>query len=113
LCDRVAVINNGELLALGTMDELAKSLFPGVWVEIEFLRQVANDFVLVIKDLPGVQQFKPDGNVLHVQVAEKSVISDIIVRLTSVNAKITRVTPREVTLEEVYFALQNHQSGAL
>jgi len=113
LCDRVAVINNGELLALGTMEELAKSLFPGVWVEIEFLHQNADDMVLAIKGLPGVQQLRPVGSVLHIQVGDKPTISDIVLRLSSVNARITRVTPREVTLEEVYFALQNHQSGAL
>ena len=113
LCDRVAVINNGELLALGTMEELAKSLFPGVRVEIEFLHQLAEDMVVDINDLPGVQQLMPEGSVLHIQVADKPVISNIIMRLSSINARITRVTPREVTLEEVYFALQNHQSGAL
>ncbi len=113
LCDRVAVINNGELLALGTMEDLAKSLFPGVWVEIEFLHQLAKDMAVEINDLPGVQQLKPEGSVLHIQVADKPAIADIIMRLSSVNARITRVTPREVTLEEVYFALQNHQSGAL
>jgi ABC-type multidrug transport system ATPase subunit len=109
----VAVINNGELLALGTMEELAKSLFPGVWVEIEFLNQPAEDMVVDINDLPGVQKLRPEGSVLHIQVADKPAIADIIMRLSSVNARITRVTPREVTLEEVYFALQNHQSGAL
>ena len=113
LCDRVAVINNGELLALGTMEELAKSLFPGVWVEVEFLHQVAGDMVKVINGLPGIQQLRPEENVLHIQVADKPVIADIVLHLSSVNARITRVTPREVTLEEVYFALQNHQSGAL
>ena len=113
LCDRVAVINRGELLALGTMEELAKSLFPGVWVEIEFLHLPAEDMVETMKGLPGIQQLRPEGNVLHIQVADKPAISDIVLRLSSVNAKITRVTPREVTLEEVYFALQNHQSGAL
>jgi ABC-2 type transport system ATP-binding protein len=113
LCDRVAVINHGELLALGSMDDLAKSLFPGVWVEIEFLHQLAEDMVVSIKDLPGIQQLRSVGSVLHIQVADNAVTSDIVLRLSSINARIMRVTPREVTLEEVYFALQNHQSGAL
>ena len=74
---------------------------------------LAEDMVEAVRGLPGIQQLRAEGNVLHIQVADKPAISDIILRLSSINTGITRVTPREVTLEEVYFALQNHQSGAL
>ncbi len=48
-------------MALGTMEELAKSLFPGVWVEIEFLQMLAEDMVEAIKGATGYSTVKAGG----------------------------------------------------
>ena len=111
LCDRMAVINHGELLALGTMEELSKSLFPGVWVEVEFLQSVPDRLGDVLTGHSGILQSRVDGTILHVQVSGKDVIADLLARLITIGARVARVTPREVSLEEVYFTLQNHQNG--
>ena len=111
LCDRMAVINHGELLALGTMEELSKSLFPGVWVEVEFLQSVPDRLGDVLTGHSGILQSRVDGTILHVQVTGKDVIADLLARLITIGARVARVTPREVSLEEVYFTLQNHQNG--
>ena len=111
LCDRMAVINHGELLALGTMEELSKSLFPGVWVEVEFLQSVPDRLGDVLTVHSGILQSRVEGTILHVQVSGKDVIADLLARLITIGARVARVAPREVSLEEVYFTLQNHQNG--
>jgi ABC-2 type transport system ATP-binding protein len=111
LCDRMAVINHGELLALGTMDELSKSLFPGVWVEIEFIQSPPDSLSEILSNNSGILQSRLDGAVLHVQVTGRDVVAELLSRLISSGARVARVTPREVSLEEVYFTLQNHQNG--
>jgi ABC-2 type transport system ATP-binding protein len=111
LCDRVAVIDNGSLLAIGTPDQLAKSLFPGIWVEIEFLNNIPAGIETILGKNHGVLQFRTEGPLLHVQVSDKEAISVLITRLAANKAQLTRVTPREITLEEIYFTLQKHQAG--
>lgn len=113
LCDRMAVINHGELLALGTMDELSKSLFPGQWVEIEFLHSVPDNLEGLLGPLPGIQKFKESEKILEVQVSGREVTTELLSALIQAGAKVSRVSPREITLEEVYFALQNHQNGVV
>ena len=39
LCDRVAILNQGKLLAMGTLAELRRQTAPGICVEVQFWQE--------------------------------------------------------------------------
>jgi ABC-2 type transport system ATP-binding protein len=84
LCDRVAVMNHGRLLALGTVPELARSLWQGIWVDIDFQR-------------------------VEVEVKGVDAVPGVVAQLVEQGQEIIRVDPRTPTLEDIYFALQEGQ----
>ncbi|NMB88918.1 MAG: ABC transporter ATP-binding protein, partial [Chloroflexi bacterium] len=43
LCDRLAIMNHGHLLALGTLAELRRRVTPGLWVQVELMQPLAGD----------------------------------------------------------------------
>jgi ABC-2 type transport system ATP-binding protein len=106
LCDRVAVLNRGRLIATGTLDELARTLWHGTWVDVECL--VAPDPALrdVLRGLPGVTEVQLDGTRLAVQVEAEAHIPVVVRACAEQGAQVLRVIPREHTLEDVYFELQ-------
>lgn len=111
LCDRVAVIDKGRLLALGTPAELAHSLFPAVRLEVEFASILPEVLEQQLSTMPSIKSNRLDGLILHIQLSEKKDIPVLISLLASAGLQITRVQPMEVTLEEVYFSLQKQVGG--
>jgi ABC-2 type transport system ATP-binding protein len=105
LADRVAILNKGNLLALGTLDELAKRFNPGLWVDVSLISQLED--ATPISKMRGVLDLQEDGRSLHIQVQEEVVIPALVNELVRHKAEITRVSPRKVSLEDIYFKLQN------
>jgi len=112
LCDRVAIMNHGRILALGSLKDLARKLWPVTWVDIMFHVKPVQDLTAGLMGLRGVIQSVPDmeHNVLAVQVENDDVIPDVICHLVELDASILRVNPRGYTLEDIYFALQAGES---
>jgi ABC-2 type transport system ATP-binding protein len=112
LCDRVAILNHGKILALGSLTELARNLWPTTWVDVVFhvKPSVAPDENLLAQ--PGVIQVKAnlEQNSLSVQVENDDVIPAVVRHLVDVGAAIRQVKPRDYTLEDIYFALQAGES---
>jgi ABC-2 type transport system ATP-binding protein len=106
LCDRVAVLNRGRLIATGAIGELARTLWHGTWVDIECLAAPAAVVVEALRALPGVTDAQLDGRRLAVQVAGEERVPAVVKALTERGELVLRVNPREHTLEEVYFELQ-------
>jgi len=104
LADRIAILNNGKLLALGSLDELRRRFNPGLWVEIELLRPFGEQNTL--ENVRGVSKIQVEDSRLRVQVEEESVIPALVNELVSQRAEIMRVSPQQVSLEEIYFKLQ-------
>ena len=102
LADRVAILNKGRLLSIGSLDELRQQYAPGVWVEIELLQPAPIEW----KDFPGVVKVEMDDRVARVQVTDDHVIPYLISGLVHLNAQIVRVNPQRTTLEDIYFKLQ-------
>ena len=115
LCDRVAVLNRGHLIATGTLAELARTLWHGSWVDVECLVAPAPDLLDAVRVVPGVTDARldgPDGTRLAVQVEGEERIPVVVRAIVERGGQVVRVNAREHTLEDVYFELQGEPAHA-
>lgn len=107
LCDRIAIINNGHLVALGTPREL-RNIISGM-NSIELVLEEASDetirMIENIENVHSVEKTDMDKGVkLIIRHLENKDISGII--LTTLNgSKILSFNQNELTLEDVYIKL--------
>ncbi len=114
LCDRVVIMNHGRLLALGTLDELRQRLAPGLWVQIDLWQPLAELNGDSLARLPGVLEIKQvSPGCLRIQVSENAVVPQLVAHLVGQGAQILAVAPQQVSLEEIYFSLQNSQPAGV
>ena len=110
LCDRVAVINKGRILALGSLKELARKLWPVTWADITFWQAPPESVVESLKAHRGVMQVAGEKETLQIQVESDQVIPDVVRFLVAQGTSIMRVNPRDYTLEDIYFTLQEGEA---
>jgi ABC-2 type transport system ATP-binding protein len=112
LCDRVAIMNHGRILAMGSLKDLARKLWPVTWVDIVFHVKPSDLLDEGLMAQRGVRQIvmDPKTNILSVQVENDDVIPEVVRRLVEQGSSILRVNPRAYTLEDIYFTLQAGES---
>jgi ABC-2 type transport system ATP-binding protein len=109
LCDRVAVLQYGRVLALGTPGELAHRLGRSQRMEIESDPETAPLALEKLSAFPGISDITlEDASISFVGVNHERV-PDVISTLAEAGVRIYRVTPQEPTLEDVYFALHGEE----
>lgn len=106
LCDRVAVMDRGHLLALGTLEELSRTLWPGLQVEIGLRTPLPDVAVSTLRRLPGVRDVRHEVLQLQVSVADEEAVPAVVETLVREGARILCVVPRQPSLEEIYFAIR-------
>jgi ABC-2 type transport system ATP-binding protein len=106
LCDRVAIMNKGRILARGSLDELSRKLWPVMWVDIKLYKAPSENVSDLLKTHRGVIQVTVEEEALSIQVEKEDAIPDIIRLLVEHSESIHKVNPRDYTLEDIYFALQ-------
>lgn len=111
LCDRVAVINRGRLLALGSPEELARDLFPGIRVQVKVGTSLESPEQQALTRLPIAEEVSVNGLEILVKLHRESQIPDLVEWLVSRKVRVCSVVPQEVSLEEVYFTLQKRANG--
>ncbi len=104
LADRVAILNNGKLLALGSLGELGQQFNHGKWVEIELFTPMESD--ISTREVRGVLKREINGTKIRVQVQEEAVIPVLVSELVNQGAQIMGVRLQNVSLEDIYFKLQ-------
>jgi ABC-2 type transport system ATP-binding protein len=112
LCDRVAIMNSGRILAAGSLEELNRVYNPGLWVEITLAAPLSHPCAAA--DLPGaliLEQSEPGGRCLQIQVRDEAAVPLLITTLVQSGAQILRVQPHTASLEDIYFKLQNLADG--
>ncbi|MEJ2264338.1 MAG: ABC transporter ATP-binding protein [Anaerolineales bacterium] len=110
LCDRVAVLERGRLIALGTPTELAEQTVHTHRLKIEVALENRQTAVQLLKGRTGITGVSEEKDGLIVQGAGRETIPSLIADLVSSGVRIYQVTPQEPSLEDVYFAL-HHEEG--
>lgn len=108
LCDRVAILNRGKLIAFGTQAELNQRVAPGLWVEIQFLSPPETIVVETTRQLSGVMAVHPSESIWRVQVQSQEIVADLAALLAASGCRLLRIQPEQISLEEIYFSLQNN-----
>jgi ABC-2 type transport system ATP-binding protein len=109
-CNRIGLIDHGQLIALGSPAELKSKRLAGTIYEIE-----TNDVLTAVETLAhakGILDAAVFGRTLHVRV-ERGIDAERYVPafLGSAGLLISAMKPIEPTLEDVFVALVGHKVG--
>ena len=107
LCDRIAVITRGEIVAQGTPGDLKRTVGAGTVVEVEVFG-MPEGIVERVRDLEGVTSVsieeREQAQMLIVQTPTDVELTHTILG-TLDGANVGRISRREPTLEDAYVAL--------
>lgn len=107
LCDRVAIVDRGEIIALGTVAELKQSSQQETVIRLEGVIPLrANE---AVKNLAGVRQTAVSAlngyNQLTIVTPDPHTLLPKLIETLSYNGAVLRsITPEEMTLEDVFVA---------
>jgi ABC-2 type transport system ATP-binding protein len=105
LCDRVAVVDHGEIIALGSPRELIASLGAEHVVEFALAQgEAPSDDVLAA--LPGVEHVDRENGTTHLTVSRVHQAIPALMRLLSERgASLSELTTHHASLEDVFLNL--------
>jgi ABC-2 type transport system ATP-binding protein len=111
LCDRVAVVDHGKVIALGTPHELIARLGGEHFVEFALADGDSLD-EQELQGLPGVVSVRREGDayLLAVQAAHVA-IPALLQRLEGMGRRLARLTTRQASLEDVFVTLTGRHLG--
>jgi len=103
LCDRVAIMDHGKVIALGTPADLIESLGADQIVEFSVTKELAED---ALKRLPAVTHLhKRDGD-YSLTVSEIGVaLPALLAEIEQQQSEIVTLTTHQATLEDVFVSL--------
>ena len=105
LCDRVAVVDHGRVIALGTPRELIASLGADQVVELT-IEGDASGLMARCAAIAGVLDVKQEGDTLSLKVARlHETLPLILERLREAGAVVAELRTHAPTLEDVFVAL--------
>jgi ABC-2 type transport system ATP-binding protein len=109
LCNRVAVLEHGKLVALGTPAELARTAGRSQNLKVEVAPEglSAARAVLANAGLREADQAMEEPGTLLLSGVERESIPSLVAALVGAGVRLYRVASQEPSLEDIYFALQS------
>ena len=108
VCDRLLVIQGGEIVAQGTEEQLAKSLGGGGAIEIDVRgsAQVALDAIHKVPGVQTAQLLKLDGELASLRVDAPPELRPALVKaLVAANLDLMRIDKAQGRLENIFMKL--------
>jgi ABC-2 type transport system ATP-binding protein len=113
MCDRVAILEHGHLVALGTPTELTNQFVRRLDVEMEISEEQTEAALGVLRSLPELvlsEPAKPNG-ALVVTINKRESIPIVLASLVQHHVRVYRIALQEANLEQVYFTLHEEKDS--
>jgi ABC-2 type transport system ATP-binding protein len=111
LCDHIAVVDHGKIIAMDTSTNLKKIISGGDTMIIKL--EVANltpEILAAIKELDCVDTVNQENSTqLHILVHGQEAFDKIVDVIRKRNGKITSMSNLEPTLEDVFLHITGHE----
>ena len=124
LCDRIAIVDRGRILALGTPEELRRRVQAESIFRIELDHLPADGGIEAIADLPGVvsavraddgssngEAAGADRVALKVALAEESALTSVVTAVAERGSHLVGLAKSEPSLEDVFVELVGRGFG--
>ncbi len=106
LCDRVAIMDHGNVIALGTPRELIASLGVEHVVEFSAGSAAAPIELQMLHHIDGVREVRSENGGIHMQVAELHLaMPALLEELGRQRVRLTELRTHSATLEDVFVTL--------
>ncbi|MDZ4820990.1 MAG: ABC transporter ATP-binding protein [Planctomycetota bacterium] len=108
LCDQVAIVDHGKVIALGTPQQLIASLGAEMMIEIDFAPPHTPHSTVVdqLRATPGVSEVKLVGQQLGLSVSNLHlVLPTALAQLERANCPLTGLRTHQASLEDVFVKL--------
>lgn len=108
LCHRIAIIDHGRIIALGTPAELKSSIPGGYLLRLRFARAVP-ELLPLLGALPGVREVRPSGNDAADLYSDRggSLIPEVVGVVAAAGVDLVDVHIAEPSLENLFL----HHTG--
>ncbi|MDD2897720.1 MAG: ATP-binding cassette domain-containing protein [Desulfuromonadaceae bacterium] len=103
LCNRIAIMDHGRLIALGSTQELKARLSGATVYEIDFSGQGADRYVSILGSMPCVLDIKQSESKITLTLECWECLSEVVTALGG--APVRRISLLERTLEDVFISL--------
>ena len=107
LCDRVAVMEHGRLVALGTPSDLTRQYVKRLDVDLEVDPSQMDLTLQTLQEFPQLVISHPrrEKELISMTLSGRESIPELLSILVQKGLRVYRLAPQEANLEEVYFAL--------
>ena len=123
LCDRIAIVDRGRILALGTPEELRRRVQAESIFRIELDQLPADGGLAAIRSLPGVlsavaadgdgdgEEAGSDRVALKVALADDSALTSVVTAVAERGSHLVGLAKSEPSLEDVFVELVGRGFG--